>query len=377
MKVLIENAVPLNNGDAALIFSVGEKFEQKGAEVTYSTFNYKEVIKRYPSKKWIRSKLSNKYVNKISFICKIILFFKVLFDWKIKRYQAVISAPGGYINSYYGFEMKLYLLRLYKKIYGTKIYMYSQSVGPLTAKDERILAKYLDYFDYFFVRDDISMSRVEKYVNKKIIQTKDAAFLLPVLNPKEEKEKKIAFSVRNWHHDDRNFDVYAKMIHKMIKIVIDKGYVVEFLSTCQGYTNYENDARTAEKIVATLDDNLQSKVIIDSSLYTLEELREKLTSYKFIIGTRLHMCILAWLSQVPAFNISYEEKGKECYRYLEIPQFSVDYNDFDIENSLYDFLKYDQFDTIFNKINQVQKESLIYFDLVYDDIKKNKVTRYK
>jgi polysaccharide pyruvyl transferase WcaK-like protein len=35
---------------------------------------------------------------------------------------------------------------------------------------------------------------------------------------------------------------------------------------------------------------------------------------------------LALISGVPAFNISYESKGQECYEYLGFKEFSVDYN---------------------------------------------------
>lgn len=369
MRVLIENAVPLNNGDAALIFSVGEKFESEGVDVTYATFNYDDVVRRYPDKKWVKSKLSNKYINKLPFIRKISTFIKVILDRDLRKYDAVVSAPGGYINSYYGFEMKLYLLSLYKRIYGTKIYMYSQSVGPLNQKDALILGKYINNFNYFFVRDDISMKRVKEYLNGKIVQTKDAAFLLPILDKKNTKEKKVAFSVRNWNHDARSFDTYAIMIHRMIKIVIDKGYCVEFISTCQGYPNYEDDSLIAKRIVSTLDNDLKQKVTIDSKLYSLEELRNKISSYEFVVGTRLHMCILSWLSKVPAFNISYEEKGKECYQYLNIPQFSIDYNDTKFEDELLNFLEYNDFDQILSTVNSVHEESVKYFDLIFEDVK--------
>jgi polysaccharide pyruvyl transferase WcaK-like protein len=46
-----------------------------------------------------------------------------------------------------------------------------------------------------------------------------------------------------------------------------------------------------------------------------------------VIGTRLHMCLLALLSEIPAFNISYERKGKEAYNYLKMNNYSCDYNE--------------------------------------------------
>ena len=55
--------------------------------------------------------------------------------------------------------------------------------------------------------------------------------------------------------------------------------------------------------------------------------------FRFVVGTRLHMCILTIMSGIPAFNISYEVKVKECYKILNLNEYSVDYND-DINDSL-------------------------------------------
>jgi polysaccharide pyruvyl transferase WcaK-like protein len=38
------------------------------------------------------------------------------------------------------------------------------------------------------------------------------------------------------------------------------------------------------------------------------------------------MCLLALQCGVPAFNISYESKGVECYGYLGLERHTVDYN---------------------------------------------------
>lgn len=68
-------------------------------------------------------------------------------------------------------------------------------------------------------------------------------------------------------------------------------------------------------------------------LYCLEQTIRK-NNFKLImysqsvspLGTRLHMCILSMLSGVPAFNISYEVKGRECYKMMGLSQYSIDYN---------------------------------------------------
>jgi polysaccharide pyruvyl transferase WcaK-like protein len=39
------------------------------------------------------------------------------------------------------------------------------------------------------------------------------------------------------------------------------------------------------------------------------------------------MCILSLVNGTPAFNISYEVKGRECYKYLGLAAYSVDFNE--------------------------------------------------
>lgn len=371
LRILIENAVPLNNGDAALIYAVGDKFENNNDEVTYSTTHFEEVQKKYPNKNWIKTFISLRGVNKPVFGFWL-LFLNVLFSKKHREFDAIISAPGGYINSYYGFKRKLQLMVLYKKLFHKKIYMYSQSIGPLSSEDERVLQKYIPYFDLFYVRDDISKKRVEDlgfFIN--VVQTKDAAFLLKNKADANEKTKKVAISVRSWKHDNRSEEKYKSLIYHFIKFFHDKDYEITFLSTCQGESSYVDDSLMAKEIYDELPNNIQQKVIVDSESYTLEELRIKLTEFDYVVGTRLHMCILSWLSGTPAFNISYEEKGKECYNYMNINHYSVDYNyNKDLTEELESFYKLEDRNSIFKRIDTIQEETNEFFEKLYLTISK-------
>ena len=371
MKILIENAVPLNNGDAALIFAIGNRFEEKDDEVFYSTFNSKKVRSKYPSEKWINSPLNSK-ISRLPFIGFIYIFLKVLLSKKYRKFDAIIAAPGGYINSYYGFKRKLQLLYMYKLLLKKKIYIYSQSIGPLNKRDEENLKRYIGRFDLIFVRDSVSKERVTKLGDfKNVLQTKDAAFLLKPISKKNVSSNKVAISVREWKHDSRNEKDYIDLIKEMIKYLVESGYEVTFLSTCQGESDYTNDAIMAQKIYNKLDRNLKIKVTIDKEYYNLSELRKKLTEYKFVVGTRLHMCILSWLSGTPAFNISYEEKGKECYKYLGLARYTMDYNSKEnVVEKISPFfnLNETELQEIFSKVSDVHCESKDYFEYMYKNI---------
>ena len=54
-KILIANAVPTNNGDAALIFGLYNKLVKEGYEVIISTTRYETVKKLYPNIKWVKA----------------------------------------------------------------------------------------------------------------------------------------------------------------------------------------------------------------------------------------------------------------------------------------------------------------------------------
>ncbi len=329
-KVIIMNAVPTNNGDAALVFGLRDKLIEQGYEVWISTTKYDIVKKMYPGVLWERadydfSPMYYKMFRVFPGLKKYILKHRVKKKKIYRDADFVIGAPGGYINSYYGIEEKLYCMKLIKELYGAKLVMYSQSVGPLNKTDKKILDDYIDMFELFMARDDISYENVKQY--KNCIKTNDAAFLLDrqTCNNNVEKQS-IAVSVREWKFDDRSKEKYITLMKALVEKCIDDGKNVEFISTCQGLKNYVNDSKMAQEIVNRLEEKYRKHVVVDSQYHTLYQLRDKIKKYDFVIGTRLHMCILTMLAGIPAINISYEVKGKECFRMLGFEKYSLDYN---------------------------------------------------
>ena len=53
-KVLIVNAVPLNNGDAALVLYAYHYFVDKGFEVEIATNYFKKIKQIYPEYPWVK-----------------------------------------------------------------------------------------------------------------------------------------------------------------------------------------------------------------------------------------------------------------------------------------------------------------------------------
>src|SRR5699024_1449353 len=180
--------------------------------------------------------------------------------------------------------------------------------------------------------------------------------------------KKVAISVREWNFDGRDKSTYYNLITNIVTYFYNEGFEVTFLSTCQGIPSYRDDSIIANEIFNSLPKNIKERVIVDGQYYNVFELRERLKDYDYVIGTRLHMCILSWLSSVPAFNISYEEKGKESYEYLKLSKFSIDYNfNSDVYNLLDEFTS-ETFDDTYKIIDSINIESKRNLDFLVNDI---------
>lgn len=378
-KVLILNAVPTNNGDAALVFAIRNKLVERGYDVVISTMKYDTVKKLYPSIEWVEAeyeitKLQYYIFKLMPFLKKRMIKNRVLNNKIYNEIDFIISAPGGYINSYYGIEDRMYIMKLIKDKFNIKAVMYSQSVGPLNNKDKSILDKNIKYFDLFMARDEISYKNVEIYENS--IKTNDAAFLLNTDISYDNKQDLVAISVREWGFDGRSKEHYINLIKQITIKCIENGNNVEFISTCQGLENYIDDSKIAREIVQALDDKYKNKVSVDTKYNSLDELRDKIKKYKFVVGTRLHMCILSVMAGVPAFNISYEVKGKECFKILDLSEYSIDYNeDINISlNKLQDFIdKNEELRKVYiEKAIVMNQEANKYFDIMIDRVIENK-----
>lgn len=372
-KILIDNCVPLNNGDAALIFSI-ENHVDNEVEISYATTHYEKVKEIYPTKKWERSLLDYKIFQKIfgksPFLGKIIAFlFVVVLSNYYKKNDIVISAPGGYIHSYYGIESKMYLLYLCKKYLNKKVGIYSQSVGNLSEKDQKLFHKYGEELDFIYVRDDLSYARATSYGLNNITQTKDAAFMFKEIEVKgkTKKSKKIAISMRGWTNEDRDENIYFDLMNKIVKILSEKGYIIEFISTCQGLNGYVDDSKTVERFFAQKSLEEGSRLRIDREYRNVYQLQEKISEFDYVIGTRLHMCILSLINNVPALNISYEEKGIEAYNYLGLQEFTIDYNEKSFsQEKIEKFLNLDDrfLESLWNRVQKIKDEQIKFLNKV-------------
>lgn len=331
-NVLITNSYGVNNGDMALVIGLYDCLKELGYNVKIATFYYDFIKSKYPDLPVIKELIDYNFLKGGTAIKRV--FARIMFNLSnlYRNNDIFIASPGGYLNSYYGIKRSLLPLQ-YAKCDNKKTAVYSQSIGPLNKMDQKRLTNFSRYIDLILVRDNYSFREISKIpCYSKVYQTNDAAFLLnPRKSNKISKDKLVGVSVREWNYDNRNANKYYNLIIALCNIILDEGYKIEFISTCQGVKNYKDDSKTAMKIKDLLSKDFPTKsnlLKINYEYHTFYELSNMLNNnYDFILGTRLHMCILSLINGTPAFNISYEVKGKECYNYLKLSEYSIDYNE--------------------------------------------------
>jgi polysaccharide pyruvyl transferase WcaK-like protein len=380
-RILITNSFAVNNGDAALVTALYHALRDKGYSVTIATYYFEFLRKQYPELPFIRELGDFYLLRKLPFLRPYFMRLNFLLNRKYRGHDMIVSSPGGYVNSYYDIRTSLLPLILAKKSAKRtrkKTAIYSQSIGPLNTSDRAYFVEASRYIDRILVRDDFSLEFMEGLdCRAGFRQTRDAAFLIP---PKRSSapvdSRKVAVSVREWKFDDRKMDRYIDLVKSLCTHVLKRGYSIEFLSTCQGVPGYRDDSRVAAQVREALlaaDPSLAPLVSVNTSYYRVDDLTNYLNrTFAFTIGTRLHMCILSMLNGVPAFNISYEVKGVECYRYLGLEAYSVDFNEsgdiaagklqtfVDQEGSIRRHLE--------DRLNELHRESREHLDLFLSDM---------
>lgn len=356
----------------ALMIALYNQLKARGYTVSIATFYYTFIKEKYPDLPIIRELIDYRFLKKRKFLKKIFFTINFIFNKSYYNHDVFIASPGGYVNSYYGIKDCLLPLVQAKRLL-KKTAIYSQSVGPLNERDKARLTKFSNDIDVILVRDDYSKNCISSFpCHSHVFQTKDAAFLLPPRKSTAPASSKIvAVSVREWQYDNRNMKGFMDMIREFCEILLVRGYSIEFISTCQGIKNYRDDSTVAYAIRDALvkaTPDFSQHVSVNSTYHTYYELSELLnTRYACVVGTRLHMCLLSLINGVPSFNISYEVKGRECYKYLGLENYSVDFNEPLVEalKKFNDFIENHRNIqvTLPDKLLSVHNESKIMLDL--------------
>ena len=326
--ILINNTALRNNGDIALVRALGHALRDRGHSVTVcgqTVPSGQKQICGLPACKDVVGYRRRVFQRPV--LADAAALMLLLVNRKYRQADALIGAPGGYVNSFYGFRWKLRIYR-WANLLGKKTAIYSQSVGPLSGRDQEHLRSAGRYLDVLVARDELSgRAALQAGIREdRILQTEDAVFLsVPRNSVESPRSNKVLVSVRDWQHDGRDAARFTALVHRLMEAIIARGFDIEFVSTCQGIDGYVDDSKVAGAILDSFTGD-RGRISVCRERLSIEQLEQRIDAARFVLGTRLHMCLLAMMAGIPAFNISYEAKGIECYRYMGMADYSVDYN---------------------------------------------------
>jgi len=369
MRVVIENIVSLNVGDAAILQAMMHILRAEfGEDTEFVVFDRdpEAAAKYFPKvdfrrhvselltiprlstrvfgKSWaVRLRRNAERVMRAEFrrIANAIarggapkspLFGKALTD-NIEAYREadlVVSSGGTYLVEHYPLEQKLAELEKDLTL-GKPLVFFTQSLGPFRDPNNRArLRKIFGAAKLVLVREprsrdhiiDLGLSgdNVHVVADSVFALADPKALAAAALPGRNAGRKRVAISVRDWPHfversTAEGMAAYEEAIGAAASWLVESQDAdVVFLSTCQGIAEYPyDDSATAKRIVDRLPKAIQDRVEIDTAFHAPDELLAMLAGFDFVISTRMHMGILALCAGVPVLPIAYEFKITELF----------------------------------------------------------------
>ena len=375
MKIIVENTVCLNTGDAAILLAIRHILRKVwGEDLRFQVFDSQpEVAARlYPSKEYPDlefHKLLSESVFKYSYdqnvlknavkplynrlVLEALRRFgrggpidKMLFSDSDRRSleiyrdaDLVITTGGTYLVENYNLERRLNQFRI-DAILGKDPVFFTQSLGPFNKDYNRQeLKPVFDRSPLILLRDSRSKDHIVDLVEDpgKCHVVADAVFALAdtdriagiLAADQTPKTGRVAISVRHWNYVKGGGDGMRRYLDSIRNIVTtlvrDQGKEVTFLSTCQGVPEYaHDDSKAAKAIVAELDPEIASHVSVDASFHTPEQLMALVKGFDFVVATRMHMMIMSLCVGTPVLPIAYEFKTKEVAKRIGVSDVLLD-----------------------------------------------------
>lgn len=373
MKIVVENTVCLNTGDAAILLAIRHILKAvAGSDLQFFIFDSQpEVAARlYPQRDYpdlefhkllseslFRYKNGDGLKNWIKPIYnKIVLqalrwfgssaigaFFSRSDRRSLDIYTGadlVVTTGGTYLVENYNLERRLNQFRL-DAVLGKDPVFFTQSLGPFNKSYNRQeLSPIFDRSPLILLRDERSRNHIQDLVKDfgKCHVVADAVFALAETDRIEKilasgqppaPTGRVAISVRHWNYvsdGEGGMRRYLDSIREIASILVrDHGKEVTFVSTCQGVSEYaHDDSKTARAIVAELDPEIAKHVTVDAAFHTPEQLMALVKGFDFVVATRMHMMIMSLCVGTPVLPIAYEFKTKEVAKRIGVADVLLD-----------------------------------------------------
>ncbi|MEJ6782840.1 polysaccharide pyruvyl transferase family protein [Aminobacter sp. Piv2-1] len=375
-KVIVENTVCLNTGDAAILLAIRHilKSAYEGSLQIQVFDSQPEVASRlYPKRDYpdieIRKLLSEsifKYPyddNRLKNLAKPIYnrlalsalrhygksraLDETMFGAEDRRSldmyreaDLVITTGGTYLVENYNLERRLNQFRI-DGLFGKDPIFFTQSLGPFDKDyNRRELKPVFDRSPLILLRDERSRQHLRGLVDDpgKCHVVADSVFALAdrkrieaILSSGEAPAPtgRVGISVRHWNYVSDGAGGMGRYMDSVreiaTRLVREHGKQVTFVSTCQGVPEYaHDDSKTARAIFSGLAPEIAEHVTVDPSFHTPEQLMELVKGFDFVVATRMHMMIMSLCVGVPVLPIAYEFKTKELAKRVGVANLLLD-----------------------------------------------------
>lgn len=231
----------------------------------------------------------------------------------MRKSDLLISGGGTLIQDGTSTKSLIYYLAIIMlaHIFGMKIMLYSNGIGPLDKKGNvRLTKMILNKVNLITLRDEVSEEALAKIgVDKpKVVLTADPVFMLERADESsaekilsgygvDEDKKFFIVSVRKWKNLSENF---PEMLAEIIDYTAEKYQMTPVFLPMQ----LSSDSDISKKIISEMK---QKPVFIDRAMPTNEVLAV-VNKAHMCIGMRLHTLIYAASQGVPIIGLVYDPK---------------------------------------------------------------------
>lgn len=285
-------------------------------------FNDCYGIHREPNLEWPTKAMKARNYFLI-LVCKCVLYrffkidtfkpFQLSFIKTIERNDIVHFTGGGNMNSIFSYFFYYYLFIIaVAKIFGKKVLLISQTIGPFHFIDWIFALMFINAADAVALREPPGQSHVSIGILKKnVIAMLDAAYKMPISSsyaPPQKKHKiRIGLSLHSWKKYDASF---IATIFKPVFGKLSKKYDLEFILIPHLFFLDNNDTSFMKKVTKSISP--QNVVSIDEyALFSSDALQKtaikKLTgSVDILVSTRYHGVVFALSQNIPVLTLEYD-----------------------------------------------------------------------
>lgn len=183
--------------------------------------------------------------------------------------------------------------------------MAPQTIGPFSRREARLLARRnLSRSSLVFARDAAS-ARAAAALGRPVEMTvTDMVFGLEQPEKSDPHDVVLNVSGLLWHENSHvDHEAYRHGVHSIIQQLISDGRSITLLPHVLDSPNVDNDVPVAKHLVGHYDGALDLVVPQD-----LDDARGLIASAQVVIGARMHACLNALSTGVPAVAMAYSRK---------------------------------------------------------------------